>query len=140
VALQGSALAGIGYGAGGTVHFTGERDYHYGATGQGLLAARLIFGDKAMLDLTAREYYISGLGATQTEGSERIFRGNASFTVSIYKRHALGIQYVLTRRDSTSPLVPSDYQSVGTWSLAYNFLGDSRFGAVEWRPAVIEGR
>ena len=141
VALQGSALAGVGYGAGGSVHPTGERDYHYGGTGQGLLGARLIFGDKAMLDMTAREYYISGLGSTQTDGSERIFRGNASFTVSVYKGHALGIQYVMSQRDaSASSYNPGTHQTVGTWSLAYNYLGDSRFGAVEWRPAEIEAR
>jgi hypothetical protein len=140
IALQGSALAGIGYGAGGTVHPVEERDYHYGGVGQGLLAARLIFGDKAMLDLTAREYYISGLGSTRTDGSERIFRGNASFTVSVYKRHALGIQYAMSRRDASIPNAPWIRQEVGTWSIAYNFLGDSRFGAVEWRPAVIEAR
>ena len=140
VALQGSALAGIGYGAAGSVHPVGERDYHYGGTGQGLLSARLIFGDKAMFDMTAREYYISGLGSTQTDGSERIFRGNASFTVSVYKGHALGIQYVMSRRDAFSNGLPGTHQTVGTWSLAYNYLGDSRFGAVEWRPAVIEAR
>ena len=140
VALQGSALGGIGYGAAGTVHPSEERDYHYGGAGQGLLAARLIFGDKAMFDLTAREYYISGFGSTQTDGSERIFRGNASFTVSVYKRHALGIQYVMSRRDAFSPNTPGSHQTVGTWSIAYNFLGDSRFGAVEWRPAEVEAR
>ncbi|MBP2673906.1 MAG: hypothetical protein H6Q84_746, partial [Deltaproteobacteria bacterium] len=140
VALQGSALGGVGYGASGTVQPSEERDYHYGGTGQGLLAARLIFGDKAMLDFTAREYYISSIGATQTDGSELIFRGNASFTVSVYKRHALGIQYVTSRRDAHSPGTPGTHQTVGTWSIAYNFLGDSRFGAVEWRPAVIEAR
>jgi hypothetical protein len=137
IALQGSAIGGIGYGAGGIVHPVEERDYHYGATAQGLLAARLIFGDKAMFDMTGREYYISGLGATRTDGSERIFRGTASFTVSVYKRHALGIQYVMSRRDSS---ITESHQRIGTWALVYNFLGDSRFGAVEWRPDVIEAR
>jgi len=140
VALQGSAFGGIGYGAGGTVNPTELRDYHYGAAGHGLLSARLIFGDKAMFDMTAREYYISGLGSTQTDGSERIFRGNASFTVSVYKRHGLGIQYVMSTRDATSPGFPGTHQRVGTWSIAYNYLGDSRFGAVEWRDAEIEKR
>jgi hypothetical protein len=137
IALQGSALGGIGYGAGGIVPASEERDYHYGGTAQGLLATRLIFGDKAMFDMTGREYYITGLGATRTDGSERIFRGNASFTVSVYKRHALGIQYVMSRRDSS---ITESHQRVGTWSLVYNYLGDSRFGAVEWRPAEIESR
>jgi hypothetical protein len=140
VALQGSAFGGVGYGAGGTVHPSEERDYHYGAAGHGLLAGRLIFGDKAMFDMTAREYYISGFGSTQTDGSERIFRGNASFTVSVYKRHGIGVQYVMSRRDAFSPGNPGTHQTVGSWSLAYNFLGDSRFGAVEWRPAEMEGR
>ena len=62
VALQGSALGGIGYGAAGNIAGSGERDYHYGIDPQGLLALRLIFGDRAMLDLTGRGYYISGLG------------------------------------------------------------------------------
>jgi hypothetical protein len=140
VALQGSAIGGIGYGAAGTVHPSEARDYHYGATGHGLLAARLILGDKAMFDMTAREYYISGLGSTRTDGSERIFRGNASFTVSVYKRHGIGIQYVTSRRDASSPDIPGTHQRIGAWSIAYNYLGDSRFGAVEWRPAEFEGR
>ena len=140
IALQGSAFGGVGYGAAGNVYPTEERDYHYGATGHGLLAARLIFGDKAMFDMTAREYYISGFGSTQVDGSERIFRGNASLTVSVYKRHGLGIQYVMSRRDAFYPNIPGTHQTVGTWSLAYNFLGDSRFGAVEWRPPEIEAR
>ncbi len=80
---------------------------------------------------------MSGLGATETHGSERIFRGDASFTVSVYKRHALAVQYVMSRRDSS---ITGAHQGVGTWSLAYSFIGESRFGAVEWRPAVIEGR
>jgi hypothetical protein len=140
IALQGSAFGGIGYGAGGTVRRTEERDYHYGATGHGLLAARLIFGDKAMFDMTAREYYISGLGATRTDGSERIFRGNAAFIVSIYKRHGIGIQYSMSTRDASSSGIPDTHQRVGSWSIAYNFLGDSRFGAVEWRPGEIKSR
>ncbi|MHB8474478.1 MAG: DUF3943 domain-containing protein [Gammaproteobacteria bacterium] len=43
MALQGTALAGLGYGAAGTIRGTGERDYHYGATPQALLALRMLF-------------------------------------------------------------------------------------------------
>ena len=145
MALQGSALGGIGFGAAGTIApvgdtATGIRDYHFSYTPQGLLALRLIFGQAAMLDLTGREYYVTGTGSDNSSGSEHIFRGNASFTVSVYKRHGIGIQYVMSRRDAFSPDLPGTHQTVGTWSLAYNFLGDSRFGAVEWRPAEIEAR
>lgn len=56
VALQGTALAGVGYGSAGTIRGVGERDYHNGVTPQGLLASRLILADRAALDL---EYAIT---------------------------------------------------------------------------------
>ncbi len=138
VALQGSVLGGIGYGAAGTIAAVGspaegERDYHFGVVPQGLLALRLIFGDVAMLDLTAREYYVSGVGSDDRHGSEIIFRGNASFTVRVYGRHGIGIQYVDSHRDAYYGDLPDRHQTVGTVSLAYNFLGDTKFGAVQWR-------
>lgn len=139
VALQGTALGGVGYGAAGTIHGVGERDYHYGATPQGLLALRLLFGDVAMLDVTGREYYVSGVGSTEKRGSETIDRVTASFTVRVYGPHALSFQYIASSRDAHYPDIPDRHQTVGTVSLAYVFLGDTRFGAVEWR-GVNAGR
>jgi hypothetical protein len=133
VALQGTALAGVGYGAAGTIHGSGERDYHYGATPQGILELRLILGDRAMLNVTAHEYYVSGLGSTEHRGSENIARGTASFTVRVYDRHAIALKYVASQRDAHYPDLPNTYQSVGTFYLAYTFLGSTGFGAVEWR-------
>ena len=138
VALQGSALGGIGFGAAGTIApvgdvATGIRDYHFGYTPQGLLALRLIFGQAAMLDLTGREYYVTGTGSDNGSGSEHIFRGNASFNVRVYGRHAIGVQYVESHRDAYYSTLPDRHQTVGTVSVAYNFLGDINFGAVEWR-------
>jgi hypothetical protein len=80
VALQGTALAGVGYGAGGTIHGLGERDYHYGLTPQGLLALRLIFGDTASLDVSGRDYYVSRVASTESRGRENIARAEVSFT------------------------------------------------------------
>jgi hypothetical protein len=51
--VQGSALAGIGYAAVGTVHGGTERDHHYGTTPQALLALRLIDGDRTALDMSS---------------------------------------------------------------------------------------
>ena len=138
VALQGSALVGVGFGASGTIAAVGERDYHYGTIPQGLLALRLIVNDMAMLDLTAREYYVTGVGIDKRHGHENILRGEASFTVRIFGQHALGIQYVASDRDAYYAELPSRHQTMGTISLVYNFLGDSRFGAVEWRN--LDGR
>jgi len=133
VALQGTALGGVGYGAAGTIHGSGERDYHYGATPQTALELRLILGDMAMFNVTAHEYYVSGLGSTEHRGSENIARGTASFTVRVYDRHAIALRYVASQRDAHYPDLPNVSQSVGTFFLAYTFLGSAGFGAVEWR-------
>jgi hypothetical protein len=133
VALQGTALGGVGYGAAGTIHGAGERDYHYGATPQGLLELRLILGDRAMLNMTVHEYFVSGVGSTEKRGSENIARGTASFTVRVYDRHAIALRYVASQRDANYPDLSSRHQTVGIATVAYTFLGSTGFGAVEWR-------
>jgi hypothetical protein len=128
VALQGSVLGGIGYGAAGNIAGVGDQDYHYGIAPQGLLALRLILGDRAMLDATAREYYISGLGSSDAGGSVTIGRLNMGLTVRIYGRHALGIQYLASSLDAGN-----SHQTGGTFNLVYTLLGDTNFGIVNWR-------
>jgi len=133
VALQGTALGGIGYGAVGTVAGIGQHDYHYGAAGQGLLALRLILDDVAMLDATGYQYYISDLGSTETRGRETIDRLNVGLTVRIYGHHGLGIQYTASSRNANYPDRANSRQTEGTFSLVYTLLSDTRFGVVEWR-------
>jgi hypothetical protein len=135
VALQGSALGGIGYAAAGNVAQVGQRDYHYGVAPQGLLALRLIFGDRAMLDLTGRAYYLTGMGGGDPGGTENVDRLNMGFTVRIYGRHALGIQYITSIRVAQYPDRADSHQTTGTVSLVYTLLGGDGFGAVEWRGA-----
>ena len=134
VALQGSVLGGVvGYGAAGNIAGLGERDYHYGIAPQGTLALRLSLGGRVMLDATGRQYYITGLGSTETGGDENIGRLNLGLTIRVYGPHALGIQYLGSRRDAHYPDKPYSHQSVEGFTLAYTLLGDTRFGAVEWR-------
>jgi hypothetical protein len=135
VALQGSVLGGVGYAAAGNVTQVGERDYHYGVAPQGLLALRLILGDRAMFDLTGRAYYLTGTGGDDPGGREEIGRLNMGFTVRIYGRHALGIQYITSIRDAHYPDRADSHQTVGTVSLVYTLLSKTRFSAVEWRSA-----
>ena len=135
VALQGSALGGVGYAAAGNVSQVGQRDYHYGVAPQGLLALRLILGDRAMLDLTGRAYYLTGVGGNDPGGSETIERLNMGFTVRIYDRHALGLQYIASHRDASYPVRADTHQTVGTVSFVYTYLSDIGFGSVEWRGA-----
>ncbi len=133
VALQGTALGGVGYAAAGNVTQVGERDYHYGVAPQGLVGLRLIFGDRVMLDLTDRGYYLSGMGGDDPGGRETINRLNTGITVRIHGPHALGIQYNASSRDAEYPVRADSHQSIGTISLVYTWLGKARFGAVEWR-------
>lgn len=135
VALQSSALGGIGYAAAGNVTQVDERDYHFGIAPQGLLALRLILGDRAMFDLTGRAYYLTGMGGDDPGGRETIDRLNTGFTVRIYDRHALGIQYIGSIRNAQYPDRADSHQTVGTVGLVYTWLSDAGFGAVEWRSA-----
>ncbi|MCX7171631.1 MAG: DUF3943 domain-containing protein [Proteobacteria bacterium] len=136
VALQGTVLGGLGYGAAGTIHGTGERDYHYGATPQALLALRLMFGETANVDLTARKYYVSDVASTEDNGSERIFRGDAAFTMRVNGPHAITLKYTASQRNAHYPNMADAHQTVRTLSLLYTyFFGEGKFGAVDWRAA-----
>lgn len=140
IALQGSVLGGVGFGAAGTETVTNTawnagitRDYHYGVTPQGLVSAALHCGDRAILDVTSRGYYVSGHGSDDGSGSETIFRTNAGVTFRVWGRHALGAQFTESLRISKYNNIPTRSQSEGAITLVYTYLGNSRLGAVEWR-------
>lgn len=134
VALQGSVLGGVGFGAAGkTPAASGERDYHYGVAPQGILDLRLILYDRAMIDLGAREYYVSGTGSDDSKGSENIFRGNLGATLRVYRRHGIGVQYAASLRDAHYGTSPGRDQSESTVSIFYTYLSEQRLGAVRWR-------
>ena len=132
VALQYSVLGGVGYGAAGTLSGPGNRDYRYGATPQGLLALRLIFGDRVMVDMNEREYYISDIFGTSPDGHELIARGNIGITVRVYGQHAIGFQFTGTTRDSHDVGAADRHQTEEIASIVYTLLGDDNFGAVKW--------
>jgi hypothetical protein len=134
IALQGTALAGAGYAAVGTLNGPqDERSYHYGAAPQALLATRLIFGDRASLDVTAREYFVSGIAAGTTGGRDNIIRADIALTMRIHKAHAVALKYLWNRRDATFAGLGDRTQTLATLGVYYTYLGHDRFGAVEWR-------
>jgi hypothetical protein len=142
VALQGTVLAGAGFGAAGTVGDKDERDYRYGVIPHAIVGLRLIFGDLAMLEAQGRQYWIVGVnagGSASAEASEHetINRVGAGLTVRVFGPHALSLSYLLTTRDAR--VTGQDrHQFVETITLSYNFLGHRRFGAVDWRPGEID--
>ena len=139
IALQGTVLGGVGFGASGTVADPGERDYHYGVIPEGLVALRLIFGERAALEGSVRQYFVAGVASggppNDSFGPENVTRANVAFTFRLFGPHAIGLQYVVTTRDARFVDQRDRHQSVETVTLSYNFLGHTRFGATDWRPA-----
>ncbi|MBX3667337.1 MAG: hypothetical protein KF778_02960 [Rhodocyclaceae bacterium] len=135
LAVQGTALFGAGYTAVGTINGAHERDYHYGVAPQALLALRVIFGDRAALDLTARDYFVSRVAADREGrgGHDNIIRGDLAFTLRVHKQHAVTLKYQLSRRDASYPDLGDRTQTRGTLGIFYTLLGQDRFGAFSWR-------
>ena len=130
IALQGTALLGAGYAAVGTLHGASGGDYHYGVAPQALLAFRVIFGERAALDVTGREYFVSGVGSS---GHDNIARADVSFTVRVHKQHSIAVKYLWNRRDASYPLLGDSMQERATVGIFYSYVGHDRFGAVDWR-------
>jgi hypothetical protein len=130
--LQGTALVGLGFGAAGSARGVGERNYHYGATPQGLLALRLILGDRLMFDSTTRQYFVTRLGGSE-DASEDVTRVDAGATLRIFGHQTVSASYVYSRREARYPGITGRRQSVGSVAVAYSLIGDPHFGAVEWR-------
>jgi hypothetical protein len=130
--LQGTVLVGAGYAAVGTLHATSDLAYHYGFTPQAMAALRLIIGDRASIDLTAREYYVSNVAGAGSGGHDNIARADLTFTWRIHKHHAIALKYLWSRRDATFPGLSDLSQTRGTLGLYYTLLGHDRFGAVTW--------
>ena len=108
-------------------------DYHYVLAPQALVALRFIFGERASIDLTGREYFVSRVAAAARGGHDNIARLDASFTLRVYERHGIALRSLFNRRDAFYPDVGDSSQTRGTIGIFYTFLGHERFGAVEWR-------
>lgn len=126
--VQGTALGGAGFAAVGALTRRDTSDYHYGVAPQALAAARLIFSDRAALDLSAREYYVSGVAGTS--GHDNIFRLDAALAVRLHEQRAITLRYLLSRRDAFFPETGIRRQMRGTLGLFYTMLGHDRFGGV----------
>lgn len=138
IALQGTGMLGMGYGSAGTITPQGsEQDYHYGASPQGLLALRMIFGKRFIVETTGRQYFITPIGASKAPGSEHITRLTSSVLFRIYKGHALGVNYALATRSAkyTVQGIANQRQTIETVGLSYNFIWDHNLGAVSWNDS-----
>ena len=131
--LQGTGLAGVGYATVSTIGgIKDERSNQYGVAPQALLALRLIMAERASLDVTAREYYISDVSAGRHGGHDNIVRTDASLTWRVHKQHAVTLRYQLSQRDASAPGVGDLTTRRGTVGIFYTLLGRDRFGTGDW--------
>jgi uncharacterized protein DUF3943 len=131
IAVIGSANLGLGYTAASTVRGGDANGFHYGAAPHALLSLRLVLGDRAAIDVSGREWYVSPATAAQRGGHENISRVDAALTVRVYKRHAVSIKYLGNFRDATFPDIDGIHQRRETLGVFYTLLGHDRFGVVQ---------
>jgi hypothetical protein len=132
VALQGTALLGVGYASVSDIRsVSDERENQYGIAPQTLLALRLIVGDRASLDLTAGEYFVSDVSGSRS-GHDNVVRADAALTWRIHREHAVSIRYQLSRRDSDFRNFGNRTESRGTIGIFYTLLGRDHFGTSAW--------
>jgi len=129
--LQGTVTGGVGYAGVGTVGGTTDTDFHYGATPQALVALRAIF-QRASLDFTGREYFVSNVAGAGSGGRDNIARADIAFTVRVRGEHGVAIKYLWSQRQSTVPGMTELTQTRATLGIFYVYLGRQRFGAVDW--------
>ena len=127
--VQSSGLLGGGY----VAAFSEDRldDYHYGVAPQALANLRLIAGRRAALDLTAREYFVTGFGGFGASQRDLIVVGDAWLAIRLFGRHGLGLTYQLAGRSSEYLELPDRTRSRTTVGVYYTFLGSGGFGAAD---------
>ena len=136
VALQGTVMGGAGYASVSTINGLRDNDYHFGIAPQALASFRLIFGNTASLDVTAREYFVSNVATDRQgrDGHDNIARADIALTWRIQKQHAVSVRYIYNHRDANYPDLGDRSQSRGTIGIFYTLLGQDRFGSpVDWR-------
>jgi hypothetical protein len=130
VALHASALAGLGYSSAQSVDATLDRDYHYGLGPSVQMSAKLIGGDRAAVDVTARGYYLGRIGAIETGERDRIFRIEGSAALRLFGPNAVAVKYIHSQRHAALSGFPNLVQNGETIGVFYTFLGSRGFGAI----------
>jgi hypothetical protein len=132
VAVQGTATAGAGYTAAGTIRDSAERDFSYGFAPQALLALRINFGNAASFDMSARKYFAREAGDRAGLEKDSVFRADASFTVRLHGNHAVAVKYITSRRDASFSDLGERVQRRDSVGIYYTYLFSGGFGTVAW--------
>jgi hypothetical protein len=131
VSVQGSALGGVGYAGVSSLHSMADNDYHYGASPQAILSLRFIFANRAAIDATAREFFVSRVAGAGSGGHDHIARADITLTVRVYQEHGIALKYLWSRRDATFSTTELA-QTRATLGLYYAYLARESLGNVHW--------
>jgi hypothetical protein len=128
-ALQGHALLGVGFGAGGSsFEVTGARDYHFGAQLAGQLELHAFYADRVRVRAYFREYFTGTRLSDQKEAWEDIAYLTLGASVRVAGRHALGLEILASGRNARYGATPDVRAAIASLSVAYLLLGDEGMG------------
>ena len=134
IALQGTALVGLGYSAASTTDHgvTNDSEYHYGTASRYGLALRLINGSRASVDVAARVFSLGRI-TNRSAGRDEISRVDTAFTWRVAGPHAIGLNYLWSHRSANYPVAGDRKQTLSTVGVYYTLLSGEGFGEVDWR-------
>jgi hypothetical protein len=131
LALQGHASAGVGYTSTGTIRPSSGIQYNYGFAPQSALGLRLILGDRVSLDLRGRAFFDGRVASPETDGTDRVLRGDASVSYRLSGPHAVTLRYLTSRRRFAFPNVLETQQRHDSVGLYYSYQPSGGMGAVK---------
>jgi hypothetical protein len=130
LALQGTALLGVGFGAAGAREASElTPDYHYGLGGIAILDAKLIAADRGVLRLSLRQYSVGGLVSPESKGHEQVAYHTFGATLRVVGRHAVGLEITRARRWAAFPDRPDTFNSFAQAIAYYAFVSDRTMGS-----------
>jgi hypothetical protein len=131
VVLRPSAIvSGIAFGSGGSVQpAIGDRDYHYGPGGQGVLDLQVVHRDYGRLGGSVRAYAISG--SMVGEGWENIQYYSAYAEAAVFRNTGLGVEWFLgTRHSQNNGAIPDSFQRAMQLRIYWTLLSDGGYRAL----------
>ena len=137
LALQGTVLAGLGYGAASTTRnpVSTDEEYHYGMASRAGLALRLVKGNRASVDVSARFVSLGRITSRSGRGRDEVSNVDGSVTWRVHGQHAIGVDYQWSHRSASFPVTGARRQSLGTIGIYYTMLSRQGLGAVDWRAS-----
>jgi hypothetical protein len=130
VALQGTALLAVGFGAAGAREASAlTPNYHYGLGAQSILDARVIAADRGAVRLALRQYYVGGWVSPESRGDEQVSYATFGATLRVIGHHAIGLDITRARRWAGFPDRTDTFNSFAQAIAYYAYVSDTTMGS-----------